>query len=258
MTKLSRSVLISYFKNGRMPQEGNFEDLIDSTVNILDDGFSKSKNGGLLVAPDDPEPGADPPAEKRMVSFFTNTESMSENMPAWYIALTGKEQTPDLTVVQPDPEGDPVPALVMQNGGGVGIHTSTPEYTLDINGVAGMHGRVGTYRQQAANTVPADGRWHAIVTGLDSLNGFEVMAAVYGVKGSGKYALLHAIALSAFGGSHNRINCTQSHYGRRKHRLDLRWTGSTHSYNLEIRTRSDFGKDIMIRYYLTRLWWDGL
>jgi len=258
--KLSRKTLKDYFLNGKMPTQEKFGDLIDSVVNILDDGFSKSPGGGLLVAPEDIETGTpQPPADKNLVSFFTNTANLNDNNAAWFLGFTGDETKPDLVLSQPGAAS----LLLRQNGqvninGTVGIKTNAPQYELDVAGITGMQGRVGTYLQQQQRTVPADGNWHPILTGLDSLQGFEVMAAVYGVKGSGKYALLHAIALSTFGGSKNRINKTSAWYGRRRHRLDLRWTGKTHDYNLEIRTHSNFGEGIVIRYYLTKLWWTGL
>ena len=44
-----------------------------------------------------------------------------------------------------------------------------------------------------------DGNWQTIVFNLDGINGFELVASIRGKKGSGRYALAHAIALSAFG-----------------------------------------------------------
>jgi hypothetical protein len=253
MTKLSRKVLKGYFKNGSMPSEEQFDDLIDSSVNILDDGFSKSPGGGLLVAPEDMEGTTQ--TQPSLVSFFTNTESLNNGTASWLIGFTGSDSNPSLAISQP---GAVSPAFIMMQNGNAGLNITTPVFTLDVGGIIGMQGRVGTYLQQEARTVPADGKWHAILTSLDSLQGFEIMAAVYGVKGSGRYALLHAIALSAFGDSRSRINKTSAWYGRRKHRLDLRWTGKTHDYNLEIKTHSDMGEGILIKYYITKLWWEGL
>ena len=77
---------------------------------------------------------------------------------------------------------------------------------LDVAGFAGLQGRVGTY---ATGEVPADGKWHTILEGLDNCSAFEVVART-GKKGTGKFAILHAFALSAFGNSRSRIRKTSA------------------------------------------------
>lgn len=47
---------------------------------------------------------------------------------------------------------------------------------------------------------------------------------------------------------------TQAFYGDPKGKIEVRWTGSTYDYNLEIRTMTDYGANQKITYRLTKLW----
>jgi hypothetical protein len=88
------------------------------------------------------------------------------------------------------------------------------------------------------------------------MQAFEVVART-GVVGSGRFSIMHAIAVRAYGRSWGRIRKTCSHHGFLWNRLNLRWRGSTHDYRLEIRSNSHFGKDVPIDYCITRLWGDA-
>ena len=47
MAKTNRKNLKDRFKNGRMPSESDFADLIDSMINALDEGYEKTAKDGL-------------------------------------------------------------------------------------------------------------------------------------------------------------------------------------------------------------------
>ena len=134
----------------------------------------------------------------------------------------------------------------------VGVRTNKPEYDLDVNGVVGMLGRIGTLHK---GKVPADGKWHPIVKNLNGCHALEIAAGV-GKQKTGKYALLHAFALSTYGKSRNKIRVQQAYYGSRYNKLELRWTGSTYDYNLEMRTRRAYGGEFFISYFISELWFD--
>jgi hypothetical protein len=51
MSLQNRETLKSYFKKGQLPSEGNFNDLIDSLINKIDDGMSKTVDEGLMLSP---------------------------------------------------------------------------------------------------------------------------------------------------------------------------------------------------------------
>ena len=50
MAKKNRNTLKNYFKNGSVPSQDQFGDLIDSTLNIIDEGFDKTLADGLKVS----------------------------------------------------------------------------------------------------------------------------------------------------------------------------------------------------------------
>jgi hypothetical protein len=92
------------------------------------------------------------------------------------------------------------------------------------------------------------------------------MAGVGGRKTNGRYALIHAVALNAYnpqGPIFNFLNLKKhirpqhAYYRSRSDKLRLRWkSGEGHAYSLQIKSNSDYGEGIQIRYYLTRLWFD--
>jgi len=71
MALLTRNTLKNLFKRGMVPSEVNFSDLIDSTINKVDDGFSQSNKDGFMLAPQGPN--------HKLISFF---ESIRDPHPA--------------------------------------------------------------------------------------------------------------------------------------------------------------------------------
>ena len=51
MPRTNRNTLKEYFKRGSMPNQKHFYELIDSMVNISDDGIDKNPDDGLRLAP---------------------------------------------------------------------------------------------------------------------------------------------------------------------------------------------------------------
>lgn len=244
MKLLNRDTLKNFFRKGSQPTQGNFSDLIDSMVNKVDDGFSKDSEHGLMFAP--------MKDSSNLISFF---ESIDNPQADWAVQLNPDEKTLGLDFVEPGAAGTtPQSRLFLQKGGNVGIGTHSPAYLLDVNGAIGAKTRIGTYPTvSATNTVPADGRWHTILSGLNNCQAFEIVAQTGRAK-HGKYALLHAIALSTFGRSHNTIRKTQAYYGFWWNKIAMRWTGSTFDYALQIRTRCNYGDGVNINFHITRLW----
>lgn len=101
--------------------------------------------------------------------------------------------------------------------------------------------------------VPADGKWHDIVAGLTGCHAFEIMA-YSGVEGKGKYALMHAIAISTFGKSKSKISKTCAHYGFWWNKITLRWVGETKNFGLQIKTMSNYGEGNEIYFRISLLW----
>lgn len=246
-----RAELKKLFRNGTIPSETSFEDLIDSMVNKEDDGFAKDDVNGLHLST--------PQTSPRLLTFY---QGIDELKPIFYI---DKDMGDTGLKIRSAASGLDADYFFFQSGGKLGIGARASN-KLDVAGWVGMEGRIGTFKPSpepypapdagaGMRYVPADGRWYPIVEGLDNCQAFEVVARA-GKRGSGKFAILHAIALSAYGRSRSKIRKTSAHYGFFWNKLSLRWTGSTHNYRLELRTNNNFGEGVRIYYAITRLWDD--
>ena len=242
-TKLeNRDTLKNFFTTGTRPSEENFGSLIDSMINKADDGISKNLDDGLILAPEGE-------SSNRTLSFF---DKIGSDHPNWSIELVQGEGA-GLGIVQPSVyEDQPDQTRMFFNKNGkIGAHTTEPKTDFEVAGVLGVKSRVGTFKLA---TVPADGKWHAILEDLAGVNGFEVVAQA-GLEKSGKHSLLHATVLSTFGQFKNRIRRTQAWFGLLWwNRMAIRWKGSQDNYRLEIKTSSNYGKDVQIKYHITQLW----
>lgn len=259
MSKRDRTTLKKFFRDGALPNAEQYADLIDSSVNRIDDGFDKTEQDGLRIA----SLGTSP----TLLSFY-NGAGASEA--AWTV---GHARTPGTLHIRRGTEGRPglrtegapdtPPGLALTRDGQMGVNVADPEWRLDVDGVARMRGRIG--HAGPKSKVPADGRWHDITERLTGCHAFEIMAGAGGEPGRGRYALMHAIALNAYNPRNPLLNWV---FGRRSirrqnamfgsfaDRMRLRWVGTSRDYRLQLRTNSHFGSGIVIRYYITRLWFD--
>jgi hypothetical protein len=242
-----RAELKKFFRNGQVPTENHFANLIDSAIIKLDDGISKDEENGQIIAPIGPS--------QRLITFFKNMDHLE---PFFYIEKDIQE-SPSLKfqpgIAADSPRDEEETSFYFHQDGRMGIgKRSQPNIKLDINGFTASKGRIGTFRN---GKVPADGKWHPIAEGLDNCQALEIVART-GKKGSGKFSILHAIALSTFGLSNCKIRKTCAYYGLFWNKLNLRWRGDTHNYSLELRTNSNFGNSADIYYHIGQLWDDGL
>lgn len=240
-----REEIKKFFENGKIPSEIHFKYLIDSMVNKEDDGFSKDEAEGMHISSLGPS--------KRMITFY---EKVNEQTPFFYFEKND-QGIPGLRLRPSNPPGANAEenSFFFHDGGRLGIgKISDDQFKLDVKGFVGMEGRMGTY-PSGPGYVPANGKWHPIITGLDNCQAFEVVART-GKINSGKFAILHAIALSAYGKTRGRIRKTCAYYGFFWNKLNLKWKGDTHNYSLMLRSNSNYGEGINIYYSLTRLWDD--
>ena len=187
---------------------------------------------------------------KRLVSFYKTNDDLD---PFFLMEKDERENAALRIQSHTEKENDDRKSFFFHANGSMGIGQPCSEgYTMDVNGFVGMQGRIGTY---LPGKVPADGKWYSILKGMNNCNAFEVMART-GVKGSGKFAITHAIALTAFGSSRGKVRATAAYYGFCWNKISLRWKGSTHNYDLQIRTNSSYGKNVDIHYTITKLWDD--
>lgn len=278
MTKRNRKTLTSYFKNGALPKEENFSDLIESMVNVVDDGFDKSPQDGMKIAQLE--------NSSKLISFY---DEITVKTPVWSMAFSepkpgkeaknkknlnfyfGPQNAPGVTLDGgADKDGDGSDDNVDGRKIRVGINNDSPQQALDVNGVIAANGRIGR-----EGKIRANGEWQPILTKLDGCQAFEIMAGV-GKPSSGRYALMHAFALNTFNSKKANITYHQAHYMSKCDQIDLRWVGEMHDYSLEMRTRCSYEvtkdesrdsskddkdppkkrKEIYVRYYVTQLWFD--
>jgi len=224
MALINRQTLKNYFQKGGFATEKHFIDLIDSSLNMIDDGISINQKQGFKLNPIG--------FSTRLMSFF---KKATQNEPDFTVNIN-QDNVEGLSIN--NREGDPL--LKFDQNKQIGVHTNEPRFDFDVRGVLGIDSKSGNH---IVGEVDGDGSWQTIISNLDGINGFEVVASIRGKMGSGRYAMAHAIALSTFGGksSRNRIKNTHAYYGSFMNRLSFRWVGEMHNYELQVRTRRHYG-----------------
>lgn len=241
MALLTRGALKSLFKRGNVPTEVNFGDLIDSTVNKIDDGFAQSATEGFMLSPKGPD--------QKLMSFF---ESMRDSNAAFSMSMNPNRHSQGLSFN--DSEGNS--SLFLRQGGNIGIGTTLPNFKMEVDGTIASKGRIGTFKH---GDVLADANWHPIVKELSGIQAFEIIAYVGGRPGRGKYALTHAIALCTHG--KGKITQIKTSYGWFWQKIKFRWRGNENEFQLEMKSSGNYGfmdddgkERVKIKYYVTQLW----
>lgn len=261
----NRATLRKYFASGRRPTEAEFAELIESMLNMQDEGFAKTPDDGLKVTA--------AANEAALLTFFREED---RHHGLWSVRYGGLgDPTPDarpsaagsdrrkrnpLAVFPVPPrEGagglsaDPArldsvaPLLALHQEGRVSIGKHAAEYMLDVHGMVAARGRVGTVPVPEPDAVRADGKWKDVTGPLSGCVAFEVVASV-SAQGTGHHAIVHAVAMNAhhprFGGllgwlarhgpfawierrfnRRTRIRCQHAWFGDRCDRLELQWAG---------------------------------
>jgi len=262
MSERNRNTLKRRFGDGVMPSATDFGDLIDSVLNIKDDGILHTRDDGLRLT--------QVRDSSRVLSLYSGSE---EQNTIWAFRLDERSDSLTLDARCRDDGRDHLPQKDDDRQGGgyavltllappdgaqdarVGINTRHPRHALEVDGVVASSGRSG-----APGTLAplADAGWHTIGGPYRGCTALEVMAGV-GEVGEGKYALMHAFALRTFDAA-GEITYHQAHYGSRRHRMELRWNDlqdGSDGYELQVRVRCAYGRGTRIRYALTTLWFDA-
>jgi len=275
-----RKQLKSFFKKGCLPDESAFEKLIDSTFNKADDKLDINEDG-LMIYPSDN-------GTEKLFSFFEDKDDADAR---WGMFISKKEdgglyirriEESDLNNSLQKDNQIPPPAFYIQKGTeNIGLGTHSPVQKLDVSGLVSSEGRVGKFHE---GELAADGNWHNVFSanGLSGCNAFEITAFVQGDQGEGKYALMHAIAVSTYGNSKPKISKTVAHYGRWWNKIAIRWESRSSKieevsgdkkklpiwkklaqiwepkdplkYNLQIKTKSNYGVGKKIYFKVSVLW----
>jgi hypothetical protein len=258
----NRASLKNFFKKGQFPSEIHFAYLIDSTINKIDDGFSKTEKNGLQLSPTGDSDS--------VLSLFKDPV---DEHPRWQISLKSGEQGEGLSIdaIGQDQNGRPrkKSSLFLSDSGRIGVGSHRPGTDFHVAGTLGAHTRTGTFK---TGSVMGDGNWQDILTDLQGTQAFEVVAKINGPEGRGKYAITHALALSNYGSRNSRIRQTRSYFGWFWNRIEFRWKKQAANpelpdqpfrYKLQVRTRSNYGlsskrEPCLIQYHISRLWDDTL
>ena len=260
----SRETLKGFFKKGKRPEESDFEYLIDSTFNKVDDKIDVTDEEGLRLHKVE---------NGQFISFYD-----SEDRAAWELRVLDSEKGLSFKKNENNMGVEkPFSALALTNAGKIGIGTESPEEKLDVRGLISSAGRIGNFKQ---DTCPADGCWHNIFEAgsLPPYSAFEIMASAQDeFKKEDRQALLHATAICVSGTKNSKITRTSAFYGRRWNRIEIRWEsrskrlnkpknrswidqvfdffeGRGKTFNLQIRTHSNYGNDSKIHFKVTKLW----
>jgi hypothetical protein len=265
----SRATLKAHFQAGSLPRQQHFESLIDSCLNLREDGFSRTDSDGWRVHSQAQHDG--------LFSFHRDT---ADSDPLW---SAGFAKGGDQWVLRSGDATQPA-VLTLDRQGRAGIGVSAPRATLDVNGPLRAAGRIGT----PPKTRPpvADGRWHDITGDLHGCHAFEIMAGAGKPSDRNRFALMHATAMNCYHPiwwqnllrDKRPIRAIHAHYARRRDRLDLRWWSPNDShgvdaiYRLQVRSRCDYlgherrragpgglapEQEVRLYVYLTPLWFQS-
>jgi len=249
MTERNRETLKNYFSAGKLPSSEHFVDLVDSMLNMKDEGFRKSPKHGLELAS---RVGND-----ALLSFFKDRSAE----PQWSVAQGGDGQQLIIQAGNAQDGRSRTPLLTLDRSAGLGVLQRDPQHALHVQGTVASSARVGCLPlfkaiDDKGQPMPprADGEWHDLLVDLQGCQAFEVVA-VAGQSGGGRFAILYALAMNAYNPTagwldffsrKKRIHTRHAWYGRRCDQLQLRWEGTSGKdarYKLRIRTGCCYGDD---------------
>lgn len=227
MAKKNRQTLKNYFKPGERPTYDAFSDLIDSSVNILDDDFSNVQDTALKVTGNNERRSA--------ISIFSQPD---DREPIWNIDIS-KEG--DLMFSN----GEGKNKLILSSDGNVKLNSKTI-YLNGENVVQGMGGKC-----------EADGKWHFLSSDFSHINMFEINAIYISTKNRST-TLLNAFA-SHCNGRKRIIRKIKPFTFFWQNKLKMKWIKvknrkeGTVIYKLAIRSKFS-NKDAKIHYRIRQIW----
>lgn len=258
MSQQNRDTLRKFFGEGQLPTADHFAALIDSNLNMVDEGFRKSPANGLEVSA--------PQGHDALFSFY---RERSGDKPLWSMSFNGRTEQLAFRASAAHERQNLPPVLSLDSRMRVGVGVAEPTATLDVAGVIAAPGRRGSYPRPDSLPLQPNGEWQDLTGDLRGCHAFEVMAGASSAQGrQPRFALLQATAMNTFNPAQrwyqrlqNRKPIRSQHawFGRKCDQVELRWSTSGSServYRLQIRTRCDYGAGAVMRATVTQLWFD--
>ena len=251
LNKQPRDVLRSRFKDKNVTAE-SYNSLIDSMINIHDDGIEKDSSDGLRLTTSG--------SSKKLMTFVDSAKNVNLR---WKIEINPSQREKGLSF---SVDNNPDSVLFLQEDGKIGIGTAQPQQKLDVRGIVSMEGRMGGL----VGSVDANGSFQTILKDVEPGSAFEVIAQIHDDI-DGRYALTYGILLITRGKdggkAHYIENRASSKWFWGKAMNDIifhfepgnSYSGGEEKYLLQVKTRShyDLGanrKPKKIFYRITKLW----
>lgn len=252
MAQHTRSELYKIYKGGF--HDKAFEHLVDSALNIKDDGLGINPEEGLILTSKGPS--------KKLASFFQRISDKSS--PLWSIALDSEKGTKGLNFI-----GGGKSRMFISDKGQVGINSETPNYELDVNGLISAKGIVGSFARGKAS---ADSEWHTIqsLSNMEGCQAFEIFAHINDEKDK-RFGLTYGTLLLSSGakGYNNKVRTIEAGskwlWGKFFNKIKFRWAiddlnsiNGLERYMVQIKSKSHFGmlngQPKKIFYRVRKLW----
>jgi hypothetical protein len=274
MAKQTRNTLKQFFSAGKLPSEEHFADLIDSSLNSIDEGFNKTDDFGFEITP---QSGSK--SKENLISFF---RKLTDKHPSWSMSYQTQDEA--LQFIHTDVVDNTRKTILSMDMDGklsvsmpeVDENTETPsdpftdQVRLDVGGAIRAPARAGVALTQDAS-IPADGKFHRISGKLFGAHALEVVARLE-CREQGRFAIMHAVALNAYNprwkilnlwNRAGRIRIHQSYFSGPRDRLKLRWESvpdednpGVSVYQLSMKSAFQFPESTRVSYHVTKLWSD--
>lgn len=272
MATQNRETLKRFFGAGKLPTEEHFSDLVDSSLNIIDEGFDKTEEFGFEITPQ-----KSTGVSENLISFF---RKLTDKLPSWSISYHAKNESLQFkhtdaatnesrTVLSLDKNGKvTVSGSEFKEQMFADSEAGGNPVRMDIGGAVRSPARLGV-GLDSKSCVPADGEYQPITEKLDGLQALEVVAKVE-LRAEKRFAILHAIALNAYNPSwrilnfwnrSKRIKIHQSYFSGPRDRMKLKWVAvkdddnsGALQYKLCIKSAFRYPSEAKIEYHVTRLW----
>ncbi len=233
----NRGELKEYFKSGKVPTEAQFAELIDSVVNIDDDGVIRTKQDGIVLYPEQEDSALASLFDVNMHKKPVQDESFIP--PSWTLNIGDKRE------------------LLLKDERGTVI------LSIEQNRVASLYGsgivehkEKGNDEQSVFSQIPSDGIWHD----LPVADGLRVIPAGYRIYNIFAVRRCHGREydrmLEAEAGHSNGVFCqlssSQKHWYGWCGPIRLRWKLKNGRLFLQMRGRRR--KDSEIHYRIVTKW----